>query len=293
MFGEHSVVYGYPAVVFGIGVGATTSVKTLASNPSRFQFQGVENDFSVSLDEDSSIGLAFRNLFSVLEIDFPLALDIDLSIPTGSGLGSSAAIGVSVARALRTHLSIDESKIHPAVEAFEKVFHSSPSGVDQAAAMNGGIFVYNKADGIENILNPRLNIIIANVGARAPTHEIVRDVALVKEKDEARFHENLSEMGTVATLGVSALASKNLIEVGRLMTENHRLLKTITVSSRALDDACVMAMKNGALGAKLTGAGRGGCMIALIQEGNTEVEAALKDAGYWTHACTIPETPEL
>ncbi len=293
LFGEHSVVYGYPAIVCGIGVGATTVVsECLIPDSNRFCFEGIRENFEVNEREDSSLGRAFLELFKVLKLDPCFNLHTVLSIPTGAGLGSSAAIGVSVARALISHFSLSPGKLAPAVEAFERVFHSSPSGVDQAAATSGGIFAYSKSRGIEKIKNPEMHLVIANVGSRAPTHEIVKDVAVQRDKDRARFQTYLSEMGDIANSGISALAANDILEVGRLMNHNHGLLKSLTVSSKALDEACGLAISKGALGAKLTGAGRGGCLIALVKEEDVAVQEALTSAGYWTKRCLIPETME-
>ncbi len=293
LFGEHSVVYGYKAVVCSLGKGASAEVKRERppKGAARYSFRGIDTDFLVQENDHSSIAVAYAALFSLLNVA-PLSLDINLDIPTGAGLGSSAAIGVASARAIVGHEEINEDLIAPAVAAFEKVFHSNPSGVDQAAATHRGLFSYDKKEGLERIDNCELHLVIAKVSERAPTHEIVEAFAAHKEKDPDLFRRVLEEMGEIAVQGIAAIKTGNDVEIGHLMLENQRLLKCMEMSSDALDFTCKLAMEKGALGAKLTGAGRGGCMIALVEKNNIDVEKALKSQGYWTKRTLISAVQE-
>lgn len=288
LFGEHSVVYGYPAIVCGLGVGAIASVQD--AETSAFFFTGVNANFQTQLESPSSLAEGFRSLFEVLGITSSVEIHVDLSIPTGAGLGSSAAIGAACCRALIKHFNLSEDLIESGVEAFEVVFHASPSGVDQAAALYGGFFQFSKSSGYQKIEVPVLDLVVANVGSREPTKHILERFASQKKSDETRFKVTMEEMGSLPSQAQIALTNKDLVEVGKLMTHNHSLLNEVGVSSPELDIACQIAIKAGALGAKLTGAGRGGCIISLVQDPSSNaVEKALLKAGYWTRSYHILE----
>lgn len=297
LFGEHFVVYGLPAIASALGnkttaeVTASGSYELIDERPATPAYKKEKYDEQVESNNNifSACGI------NVEEAPFKLALGGDLV--AASGVGASAASSCAIARALNAHFSLgyDDERINEVAYEGEKGYHGKPSGIDNTAAVYGGLiwFVKNLEGGpntMDRLKMPEPSeIVLGNTGITSSTKEVVGDVRANKEKEPERYAKIFKEYEEVVTSARVALTGGDLETVGKLMNQNHRLLQEITVSCKELDELVDIALKNGALGAKLTGTGRGGLMQALTpgKELQEKVAEAIDDAGYTAFKTTI------
>ena len=200
----------------------------------------------------------------------------------GAGLGASAAFAVAIARALLDYrarrTAPKGAEIPPpahadviaAANASENIVHGRASGVDVALATHGGVGVFRKSTGLVAMQIPALRVLVGPSGAPRSTAAMVERVA--QATAASTDDERLRELGSLTDLGTSALIAKDLAGVGRAMDRAHGLLGELGVSTPLLDALCESARRVGAYGAKLTGAGGGGAVIAIAPR---EKEAAV------------------
>lgn len=294
LFGEHSVVYGQPAIVAGLPRGATAFVR-MSTDPSLTVVNGRTGNVHVEVAPDADgepLAQAFASILEMLEVEVPVGVHVTIDIPMGAGLGSSAAMATAIARALTQFAgqTMASVAVEAAVSRSEEVFHGNPSGIDQAAALGGGIFQYTRGTPptMEALWVEPVSVVICETGPAASTAEMVESVARFH-----RIHPTIAEdidrlVGKIVASATKALAEGDWAQVGDLMNVNHGLLSSMGVSTPGLDRACHIARSSGALGAKLTGAGGGGCMFALAPEGADQIVSALVDAGFDAFEVTIP-----
>jgi len=218
----------------------------------------------------------------------PLSLIGDAQIPPGAGLGASAAFAVAIARALLAHLKKpgDAAAVTEAANASESVLHGKASGVDVALAVHGGVGVFRKSTGLRKIQIPALRVLVGPTGAPRSTAAMVDRVAQATSGsvDDGR----LRELGSLCDTGTASLLEGNLAALGADMNRAHELLGGLGVSTPLLDALCDVARKLGAYGAKLTGAGGGGSVIAIApKDKEAEILAAWKSASVNGFVATI------
>ena len=197
---------------------------------------------------------------------------------------ASAAQVVSLARAVNIadSKSLSEDEINAAGYEGEKGYHGTPSGIDNTAATFGGLLRFQRTDDApifeKKPLSSPIRIVYASTGITASTTEVVGDVRAKKEANEAWFSDIMSKYMTIVTEGEKVVESGDMNRLGQLMNENHALLQQLTVSCKELDDLVDAARSAGAVGAKMSGTGRGGLMIALTptEELQNSVAAALE-----------------
>jgi mevalonate kinase len=196
-------------------------------------------------------------------------VDANCQIPIGAGLGSSASTTVAtisaVAKSRGTRL--DRREIFKLAFIPENYLHGHPSGVDQATCTYGGIIQFRKPSKIKsvNVKRPPM-ILVCDSGIHRSTKALVGSVVKRSREQTVRFQTHLEEINTLSNAVVKALQSEDDDELGSLMNRNHELLRQIGVSTPTLERLVVAARKAGALGAKLTGAGGGGCIMALCDD---------------------------
>lgn len=212
-------------------------------------------------------------------------------------MGASAAQCTSLVRALSEefNLNLNDEKINEAAYAGEMAYHGTPSGIDNTASTYGGLiwFVKNLSGGKNTIDRlksaEKMHLIIANTGITASTAEVVADVRKLREEDPEKFNKIFNKYEKIAKNAKKALIKGDRDSVGKLMNQNHKLLQLISVSSEINDKIVDIALNNGAIGAKMTGTGRGGLVIALTLDENNlkRVSTAIENKGFSTWKTTI------
>jgi mevalonate kinase len=288
LLGEHAVVYGFPALAAALDRGVTIdAVPTPAGGPLRVDVPSW--NLKLTADDDHSFARGLCAIADALDLGRPpLSLIGDAQIPPGAGLGASAAFAVAISRALLAYLKRpgDAAAITAAANASETVLHGRASGVDVALAIHGGVGVFRKSTGLRKIAMPPLRVLVGPSGAPRSTAAMVDRVAQATSGsvDDAR----LRELGSLTDTGTTALLAGKLDELGRDMNRAHELLGGLGVSTPLLDALCDVARKLGAYGAKLTGAGGGGSVIAIApRDKEADILAAWKTASVNGFVATI------
>ncbi len=286
LLGEHAVVHGVPALAAALANGATATAAAGERNRLRVAPWAVD----VRPGDDVPLARAFA---AALEARggarTPLDVEASMEIPGGAGLGSSAALGVAVIRAMDAHEGVtrDDDDTQRIALAWERVFHGNPSGIDTAMAIAGGVALYRRspAEGqrtLERVV-PRapITLVVGHSGEGASTRAMVESVARQKERDGARFAKTLAAIEVLVSNARSAIEAGDLRGLGQLLDMNQSLLAAWMVSTGTIEEMCAAARAAGALGAKLTGGGGGGCMIALAPsvEAAEPIRAALLQHG--------------
>jgi mevalonate kinase len=288
LLGEHAVVYGFPALAAALDRGVTVgAVPTPAGGSLRLDIPSW--NLKVTADDDHSFARGLSAIADAIELGRPpVTLVGDAQIPAGAGLGASAAFAVAISRALLAYMKkpIDPASVTRAASASEEVLHGKASGVDVAVAESGNIGVFRKSSGLRPIKIPPLRVLVGPSGSPRSTAAMVERVsqATSANVDDSR----LRELGALTDTGTTALVGKKLDELGAAMNRTHDLLGGLGVSTPLLDALCDVARKLGAYGAKLTGAGGGGAVIAIApREREPEILAAWKTAGVNGFVATV------
>lgn len=297
LFGEHAVVYGRPALAVPVTqVHADVDVSDSVRAGVWIDAPDVNLHAELNtLPSDHPIASVINNLFFLWRVSpFPnLEIKISSTIPVASGLGSGAAVTVALTRALASHLghSMDDEEVNAFTYEIEKLHHGTPSGIDNTVVTYAKPIYFIKsppsparrgAGGeVETFqVGKPFTIVIADTGIPAPTKESVADVRKLWESDKRRWENVFDEIRDISFAARHVIKEGWIKMLGALMDENHSLLQKMTVSSPALDRLVEVARSAGALGAKLSGGGRGGNMIALVDPETAEaVSFALKEAG--------------
>jgi mevalonate kinase len=280
LFGEHAVVHGVPAIVLGIDRGVTAE----ARRAERGQILSLLETTSDAAGDDDH-ARAFRALLAEGGDPGPIRVVLRGGLPPGVGLGFSAAAAVAIARSVEALAGASsESRVEARAMAWEGVYHGNPSGVDVAAAMHGGCIRFTRADRrvVPLGVGAKLMLSVGLTGTASSTKTMVEGVAAVKERSPEVFARSIDGISAVVDNAVSALGAGDLPALGELMNLNQMLLAGLMVSSEAIESLCATARAAGALGAKLTGAGGGGAVVALAADVDSAraVIAAWKAAGY-------------
>lgn len=205
------------------------------------------------------------------------------TIPVAAGLGSGAAVSVALVRGLSGFLGhpLPDEVISEIVYEIEKIHHGTPSGIDNTVITRALPVFFVRGMPIELLRVPEaFTIVIADTGVRSPTALAVADVRQAWEANPAEYEQIFQEIGEIASAAREAIENGKSGELGELMATNHSCLQKLGVSSPQLDSLVIAAHNAGALGAKLSGGGRGGSMIALSPPGIAEkIAQALSRAG--------------
>ncbi|MBK7452894.1 MAG: mevalonate kinase [Anaerolineales bacterium] len=238
-----------------------------------------------ALPADHPIASVILKLFQRFEVSKIPDLEINISstIPVASGLGSGAAVSVALTRAFLSHLSrsFTDDMVNSLVFEIEKLHHGTPSGIDNTVITYNKPVYFIKGQPIETFkVGKPFTVVIGDTGVSALTKESVAGVRRSWLRDTAVFENYFDEIAQIALIARRSIEHGKPELLGELMDQNHALLQRMTVSSPELDKLVDAARKAGALGAKLSGGGRGGNMIALVEQDKAEVVAnALISAG--------------
>ncbi|MGX7203236.1 mevalonate kinase [Enterococcus plantarum] len=285
LMGEHSVVYGEPAIAFPF---QETYISTKVEPDTNMlvdchYFCGELSEVPPQL---KSVKEVIKQTLNVLHKEKEtFKITITSTIPAERGMGSSAAAAVSIVRALFDYFDMPctQSELLPLVNRAEKIAHGNPSGIDAAATSGNDSLFFIKGQPIEsfpmNVSNAYL--IVADTGIKGQTRAAVSDVAHLFEQNKQRVSQHITELGHLTKLAKQAILTDDVYLLGKIMNQAQVQLKALTVSNDQLDQLVVTARENGSLGAKLTGGGRGGCMIALAdsKEQAVKIATAIEAAG--------------
>jgi mevalonate kinase len=285
LFGEHAVVYGRPAIAVPVTqVRATATVKP---GERGLIIHAADMDRSVEVEPGNSIDPLVTIVNLTLEhLNCPLPdleITIRSTIPIASGLGSGAAVSTALVRALAHWFGarLEDAEVNALVYEVEKHYHGTPSGIDNTviAYQRPVYFIRGEAIQTFSVAQP-FKVAIGNTGVASSTKVAVGDVRAGWEIDRARYEAWFDRIGAIARQARAAIESGAVEQLGPLMDQNQVLLRDLDVSSLELERLILAAKRAGARGAKLVGGGRGGNMIALVDDQSIEaVTTALKDAG--------------
>lgn len=312
LFGEHFVVYNKPAILASIDKRVNVDVKVRDDQKFVIKSKIVKNGtFDVDarnklLDKPSKstaqpIIQAASDALKEFNSDIGLDLYIRSEFPVGVGLGSSAACAVATIAAVGSLFGgLTKKKVCALSMNAERIVHSNPSGADSAVCTYGGLLLYRREEGIKPIHKQFVSeFIVVDSGIKRSTGKLVSSVGQKMKNDAGAFTSlaNMSENITMQAL--TSIKAEDYAEIGSLMTLNHSILRQLGVSKRTLDKIVQVALDNGALGAKMTGAGGGGCVIILSKngtDGNTMKKALGEYKTFLTrieYAGVIVNSPNL
>lgn len=290
LFGEHAVVYGQPAIAVPITEVAAKAIITPdpAAPSGSIHVTAPQINLDAKFAElpgENPIAAAIHSTLNALKINQPPAfkLRVTSTIPVAGGLGSGAAVSVAIIRAASTFLGhpLPDDQVSALAFEVEKLHHGIPSGIDNTVITYNQAVYYIKGKLIETIrIATPFSLVIADTGISAPTKETVADVRRLWESDPEPYNQIFESIGKLAISARAAIEQGNNKALGPLMYENHELLQKLDVSSPDLEKLVLAAREAGALGAKLSGGGRGGNMVALAAAGRAdEIKTALEASG--------------
>lgn len=289
LLGEHAVVYGEPAIAVPLHSLCATATFTATGHTSgKLVVDAPGIAVRTRLDELAEghpLAAAILETMRALNISGPPSgtLRVESALPIAAGLGSSAAITIAIARALAAHFAkkLPASSAAQIASAVEHLHHGSSSGIDPTVIAHNAAICFTKHKDPEFIFpHTSLELVIADSGTTGSTREAVTAVRLLHSDNPVRLAGIFAQIGALTLSAREPLETGKHAVLGALLNANHELLQAISVSTAFLDTLCTAALRAGAYGAKLTGAGTGGCMIALVDKSCApDVEKALLAAG--------------
>jgi mevalonate kinase len=283
-------VYGQPAIAVPVQAVSAKAIITpdIQAPSGRVLIEaaqaGVAGDLS-ELPEGDPLAAAVRAALNELGVSRPPAFKLRVSstIPMAGGLGSGAAVSVAILRAVSGFLGhpLSEEQVSQLAFEVEKLHHGTPSGIDNTVVTYARPLFFVKEQPVEFLeVAAPFTLLIADSGVSTPTRETVGAVRTAWQAEPERHERIFAQIGELARQARKVLAAGDNEQLGPLMDTNHELLQQLEVSSPELDTLVAAARSAGALGAKLSGGGRGGNIIALVKSGTEKiVSAALVDAG--------------
>ncbi|HEL0027313.1 TPA: mevalonate kinase [Streptococcus equi subsp. zooepidemicus] len=268
LMGEHSVVYGYPALALPLKDIEVTCRIFPATKPLAFDFYGPLS---------TAVYAALEHLGCLAE---PIHYDIMSQVPQKRGMGSSAAVSIAAVRAVFSYFGkpLSNELLEILVNKAEIIAHTNPSGLDAKTCLSDKAIKFIRNVGFDTIdIHLNAYLVIADTGIQGHTREAVNKVAQFEEENLP----HLAKLGCLTEAVEQAIKTNDCLAIGRFMTQAHESLKAIGVSVAKADQLVAAALEAGALGAKMTGGGLGGCMIALAERitDAQQISKKLKEEG--------------
>ncbi|MDX1455842.1 MAG: mevalonate kinase, partial [Gammaproteobacteria bacterium] len=289
LFGEHAVVYGRHALALPVPLAIEAKIED-ANQGEGVEIivprWGIEQRLPKQPEKRQAFQKQFGLILESLGLDHEaMKIEIFPNVPRAMGLGGSAALAVALIRALDKHydLKLADERVNELAFECEKVAHGTPSGIDNTMATFGKPLLFRKGSpGLQEFLELEqpLTFVIGMTGVESLTHKMVTRVRQQWERNTSLYERIFNEIDALTLQGVKAIRDNDLEHLGDLMNVCQGLLNALQVSSWEVEELVQIARDNGALGAKLTGAGGGGAVIALCPENAEEVKSAMMRAGY-------------
>jgi len=297
LFGEHFVVYGEPAIVIAIDKRAYAKAEVrndqnlhlhsvnlnLAGYFENEVFKIEQGDLKEAKSKFEPVKLAIGKVLEKYGENVGLNVEINSTVPVAAGLGSSAAVVAAVTASVSALLNVKMSKeeIFRITYEAERIVHGTPSGIDPAISTFGGTLLFQMDTGFKPLdVKMGIPLIVGDTGVERSTRVQVEKVREINERYPRVVEPIMRAAREIVLKAIEALKENSLETLGDLMNINHALLYGVGVSDESLEWLINAARKAGALGMKLTGAGGGGCMIALAKnERIQEVAEAIQRAG--------------
>jgi len=297
LFGEHFVVYGEPAIVLAIDKRAYAKAENrddtqLHIRSVNLNLAGYFENETFKIEQGNAkeakmkfepVKLAVDKVLETYGKNVGLNIEINSTVPVAAGLGSSAAVVAAVTAAVSALLNVKMSKedVFRITYEAEKIVHGTPSGIDPAISTFGGTLLFQMDTGFKPLdVKMEIPLVIGDTGVERSTRVQIEKVREIKEKYPQVVDPIMLAAREIVLRAMDALKENDMKALGDLMNINHALLYGVGVSDESLEWLITAARKAGALGAKLTGAGGGGCMIALARNERLEqVLEAIQKAG--------------
>lgn len=286
LFGEHAVVYGQPALAVPVHAVASTATldDEVAGGGLRIDLVNLGRTFHLAeCPLTDPIALVIRLCLDRLGIGEPSGLlTVSSTVPISSGLGSGASVSAAICRALIAYsdVSVGDSEISEIVFESEKIHHGTPSGIDNTVICYDQPIYFSKGKPPTMLeVGKPFDIIVADTGVPSPTKAAVAAVRDQFDRDTKQTANIIEQIGEISEEAAKVISSGDLSPLGELMNRNHQLLQLLNVSSSELDSLVAAALRGGASGAKLSGGGRGGNLIAYCPANPQPVIDALLTNG--------------
>lgn len=296
LLGEHAVVYGRPAIALPIPLAVEAAVRKHTASQSDgvnilIPRWGLEQ--KVHSGTQGFAGILGSVLGKLDLLKENMTIEVFPHVPRAMGMGGSSALAVAILRAVEDafDLKLGNERINELAFECEKAAHGTPSGVDNTVATYGTPLIYQRVDDkprFETIkLADPLELVVGMTGKQSLTADAVARVRNAWKQYPVRYEAVFDQIQAVTEAGREAIATGNMPEIGQLMNLCHGYLNALQLSTPELEELIHIARDNGALGAKLTGGGVGGSMIALCPDNKQTVQNAMRAAGYQTLEVTI------
>jgi len=276
LFGEHAVVYDKPGIAIPVKK-VRARVEVRPSDKLRVEDRGYGGEYQ--FEQDYPLMQTIKLMQKECGKQDPMYISINSEIPTESGLGSGAGLAVAMIRAIAKHYGkkLDTKRVNELAYEIEKIHHGTPSGIDNTTIAYEKPIFFKKSQELETFDATGFSFVIANTGIPSKTRETVAGVRERWEANKTKYNRIFDKIENITNNAKQALSMGDETKVGKLMTENHLLLKKMGVSCKALDTLVEKAIEEGAIGAKMSGGGGGGNIIALVHK--TDAERIAKALG--------------
>jgi len=295
LFGEHFVVYGVKAILCAIDKRVTVTAEKIHENKIiiKSKIGELEESVGKSIGDVNSPLKPFYYLANKMIERYDqkagIKIFVESEIPVGVGLGSSSACCVAGAAAISKLFEENDRKqiLELAIEA-EKTIFKNTSGADCTVCTFGGLMEYDKEQGFSQIESKsNFHLVIANSNIEHSTDVVVSNVRQFKEENEKKFSDICKKESELINQVKTMLKNNYLVGLGKCMHENQEFLETIGISNEKLREI-IKIVKSTSFGAKITGAGGGGCIIALTNKSNLEkMILSLKERSYDSFSAKI------
>ena len=287
LIGEHSVVYGKPAIALPFSsIEARTTIEEIKNNDTilfeSHYYSGPYQEIPKNMEGITvCINETLRDLMQKPE---GLRIRLESTIPIGRGLGSSAAIAISIVRSLFLYFgqALNNEKLKELVHISETYAHGNPSGIDAAASSNDHPIWFQQGSPITSLeIGGPFYLVVADTGRIGNTRGAVESIKELYTLDPFKTEQSLNSLEKNTIIAKNALISGEIDVLGETLDVAQRELSLLGVSDTGIDLLVAAAKQKGALGAKLTGGGRGGCILALAKDHQhvKDIEKALLAAG--------------